>query len=382
MASLLRVPEVAAGATEVVLAEWLVGERVPVTAGQPIVLIETEKASVEVEAEADAVLLRALVPGGATVAVGAPMAVLGARDEQDTDVDRLLADLGVGASKPGRVFISPIARKLLKESGLSVDHVRGTGPNGRIVRRDVESAVARAKETPAPQPEPEPDGHRDVPASRVRRAVATRLTNSKATIPHFYVKRTARIDALLALRIQLNEVAPVKISVNDLIVRAVGVAHQAVPECNVVWTGDAVRQFESVDVAVAVASARGLVTPVVRDVQASTPSAVAARVQELVARAGDGTLRQQDLEGGSITVSNLGMYGVEEFAAIINPPHSAILAVGAALPTPVVVAGAVEVATQVTLVLSVDHRAIDGALAARWLAALVTALEQPLRLVA
>jgi pyruvate dehydrogenase E2 component (dihydrolipoamide acetyltransferase) len=421
MATLLRMPEVAAGATEAVLSEWLVKENAPFTAGDPIALIETDKASVEISAETDAVILRTLVPGGALVEVGSPVALLGGDGDRPGDADRLLADLGVGnglaltqapvrsdvpepAHAPleaksngsaNRIFISPLARKLLKEAGLTPDQVQGTGPNGRIVRRDVDAACANASQPTAAQATPtqatppatrstEPvtrRGRNETPHTRLRRAIAERLTASKQTIPHFYVKRSARIDALLALRGQLNEASLRKISVNDLVLRAVGVAHQAVPAVNVVWTDNALRQFESVDVGVAIAGERGLVTPVLRGVESTSPGAIAGQVQDFVRQAGDGTLRQNDLEGGSITVTNLGMFGVDEFSAIINPPHSAILAVGAATKAPIVVDDRIEIATQLSLVLSVDHRAIDGALAARWMAALVRALEEPLRLV-
>jgi pyruvate dehydrogenase E2 component (dihydrolipoamide acetyltransferase) len=305
-------------------------------------------------------------------------------------------------------LISPLARRILRQAGLTTEGITGTGPGGRIVRRDVEQAVEKAVEQarrpaagPAPQPRPAPApvtspapatalrpsgldarGYQEVPHSRVRRAIAARLTASKQSIPHFYVKRTARIDALLDLRRRLNEVSPQKISVNDLLLRAVATTHVAVPEANAIWTEDAVRVFDSVDVAVAIASQRGLVTPVLRDVQKTAPSAIALRTREFVRLADEGRLAQRDLEGGSITVTNLGMYGVEEFSAIINPPHSAILAVGAGAPAPVIVDGAVEVATVLSLVLSVDHRVIDGALAARWMDVLVTTVQEPLRLLA
>jgi pyruvate dehydrogenase E2 component (dihydrolipoamide acetyltransferase) len=210
--------------------------------------------------------------------------------------------------------------------------------------------------------------------------VASRLSTSKQTVPHFYLKRAVRIDALLQLRAQLNDVSPQRISVNDLVVRAVAVAHQATPEANVIWTDDALRRFESVDIGVAIASERGLVTPVVRGVESTTPSGIARRIRELVEQAGTGKLHQRDLEGGTISVTNLGMYGVDEFAAIINPPQSAILAVGAGAPQPVVTDGIIEVATLMNLVLSVDHRAIDGALAAQWMAELVAVIEEPMRL--
>jgi pyruvate dehydrogenase E2 component (dihydrolipoamide acetyltransferase) len=454
VATLLRVPEVAAGATEAVLSEWLVAENASFTAGDPIVVIETDKAVVEVPADVDAVLLRQLVTGGTPVEVGAPIALLGDASDTGGDLDRLLADLGVtpapttdagpetgvdapafgsvhaapepetapepevagtpdtpaaelpsvpespaapapvlsapSANGSGRVFASPLARRILASAGLTTDGIPGTGPGGRIVRRDAEAAVQRAAAptpapaapaaAPAPAAAAAERGHRDVPHTRMRRAIAARLTASKQSIPHFYVRRTARLDALLELRRGLNEVSPQKISVNDLLLKAVALAHLEVPDANAIWTDDAVRVFESVDVAVAVASDRGLVTPVLRDVQASSLGAIARQTREFVRLANEGRLAQSDLEGGSIAVTNLGMYGVEEFAAIINPPQSSILAVGAAVPTPVVVDGAVEVATVLTVVLSVDHRVIDGALAARWMDALVSIVEQPLRL--
>jgi pyruvate dehydrogenase E2 component (dihydrolipoamide acetyltransferase) len=214
----------------------------------------------------------------------------------------------------------------------------------------------------------------------MRRAVAQRLTRSKQEVPHFYLTRSARIDALLDLRRQVNERSAVRISVNDFVLRAVAVAHQAVPDANVIWTEDGMRRFDAVDISVAVASERGLVTPVLRSVESRSLSSVSAQVKAFVSDADAGRLQQKDLEGGSISVTNLGMYGVEEFAAIINPPQSAILAVGAGRPVPAVVDGEVTVVTEMRLVLSVDHRAIDGALAARWMTALVEAVEQPLSL--
>lgn len=473
MASLLRVPEVAAGATEAILSEWLVEENSTFTADQPIVVIETDKAVVEVPAGSAAVLLRHLIRSGASVEVGAPLALVGEEAEKGSDLDQLLTGLGVTApaagkgraladrpgmgsvhaapepetaaepavveadsARPratpaapenagstsgtaseasasgsassdgvpfgtgGRVFASPLSRRLLREAGLGTDGITGTGPGGRVVRRDAEEAVNRAR-TPTPSAAPTPAaaltpaaapaavasgderrGYEDVPHSRVRRAIAARLTASKQSIPHFYVKRTARIDALLDMRRQLNEVSPQKISVNDLLLRAVAVTHALLPEANAIWTDDAVRMFDSVDVAVAIASERGLVTPVLRDVQRTSPGAIASRTKEFKRLADDGKLNQRDLEGGSIAVTNLGMLGVEEFSAIINPPQSSILAVGAGVPAPVVVDGTVQVATVLALVLSVDHRAIDGVLAARWLDLLVQGIEQPLRLLA
>jgi pyruvate dehydrogenase E2 component (dihydrolipoamide acetyltransferase) len=439
MAYLLRVPEVAAGATSVLLSEWLVEKGATLVTGMPIAVIETDKAVVEIEAEADAVLLSTLVEGGQQVDVGSPMALLGGEDETGADIDALLGQLGVehgtgnGNAAPSRRevpeaeaespspgqdaapqvisqetpleseppteaegeagerrFVSPIARRLLKEAGIPADSVTGTGPRGRVVRRDVEKAIAAKQRPPAVAPAApaatpaSSDGggsYTDTPHTKVRRAIASRLTASKQEIPHFYVRRAARIDALLALRSQLNDHSPVKLSVNDFILRSVAVAHTEVPDANVVWTDDAIRKFDHVDISVAIASERGLVTPVVRSVESSSISSVSASVKGFVELANAGRLQQRDLEGGSITVTNLGMYGVDEFSAIINPPQSAILAVGAGKPVVDVVDGAAAVVTAVNLVLSVDHRAIDGALAAQWMGALVAALENPLRLV-
>jgi pyruvate dehydrogenase E2 component (dihydrolipoamide acetyltransferase) len=205
---------------------------------------------------------------------------------------------------------------------------------------------------------------------------------SKQTAPHFYLRATLRADRLVALRAELNEGAPTRVSLNDLVIRAVAAAHLRVPEMNVVWTPDAVRAHHTVDIAVAVATDRGLVTPVVRDVASLSVTALAARVRDLAARARDGKLRQDELEGGTISVTNLGMYGVDEFAAIINPPHAAILAVGAVRDEPVVEDGALAVGKLMTVTLSVDHRPVDGVVAARWLAELRDLIEHPVRILA
>jgi pyruvate dehydrogenase E2 component (dihydrolipoamide acetyltransferase) len=214
----------------------------------------------------------------------------------------------------------------------------------------------------------------------MRKAVAARLTESKTTAPHVYVRGVARVDALLQVRADLNDGADLRISVNDLLVKAVAKAHQQVPEMNVVWTGDAIRSFTGVDVSVAVATAKGLVTPVLTGVEGRSITDVARATQDFAARAREGRLQQSELEGGSFTISNLGMYGVEEFAAIINPPQAAILAVGAARQEAVVTDGRLEVATVLRVTLSVDHRPVDGALAARWMKAFVALLERPVRI--
>ena len=427
MARVLRMPEVAANATEAVLAEWLVGENAEFAALDTIATVETEKALVDVEADDAGVVLKTLVPPGALVEVGTPIAVLGAPGEAVADLGAVLAELGVaepvehvvperrsvpdpvvevrGAPAPslettpqnGRIFASPLARKLARLAEIPVEQIAGTGPRGRILRRDVEAAVAarpstpvveqqapaRVVETPAPtQGSASKVEPVDIPHSRLRRAVASRLAESKQTAPHFYLRATVRADRLVDLRAELNEGAETRVSLNDLVVKAVAAAHARVPEMNVVWTPDAVRSFSTVDVAVAVATDRGLVTPVLRDVTSLTVTAVAAKVQDLAARAREGRLKQDELEGGTISVTNLGMYGVEEFAAIINPPHAAILAVGAVRDEPVVEDGAVVPGQVMTVTLSVDHRPVDGVVAARWLAAFVDLVEHPTRILA
>jgi pyruvate dehydrogenase E2 component (dihydrolipoyllysine-residue acetyltransferase) len=420
MPRLLRMPEVATGATEAVLAEWLVAERAEFAAADTLATVETDKAMVDVEAEDPGVVLKTLVAPGAHVEVGAPIAVLGQPGEAVADIGAVLAELGVAAaatptpsappvtptasatpvsaSGNGRVFASPLARKIARQSGIPVGDITGTGPNGRILRRDVEAAIAAHAAAPpattppaiaplasappasaAPAATAAEDG--DIPHSRQRRAIAARLVESKQTAPHFYVRATVRAERLVALRAEINAGLDdgTRVSLNDLVVKATAAAHQRVPEMNVIWTPDAVRTFRTVDVAVAVATGRGLVTPVLRDVTAQTITQVAARTRDLAARARDGRLRQEELEGGTISVTNLGMYGVAEFAAIINPPHAAILAVGAVRDEPVVEDGAVVPGQVMTVTLSVDHRPVDGVIAARWLAALKELLENPLR---
>ncbi|MDQ1598910.1 MAG: hypothetical protein QOD68_384 [Actinomycetota bacterium] len=412
MAELLRMPEIAANTTEAVLSSWPLAENSAFARDDVIATVETAKAVVDVAAEADGVLLRMLVQPGAEVEVGAPIALIGAPGEQVADLDAALADLGVGA--PGssaergvdpvdipetapsedpvpapsnghsRVFASPLARRLAHKAGLSIDQLTGTGPNGRILRRDVEQAQAapRPAAAAAPQRSAQPAAFTDVPHTKLRRLIAARLTESTQTAPHFYLRGSARVDRLLELREELNDGVHARVSVNDLVVKAVAQAHLLVPAMNVTWGEDAVRSYASVDVAVAVATEHGLVTPVLRSVEQMTVTAVASAVQDVVERARAGRLQQHELEGGSISVTNLGMYGTEEFAAIINPPQAAILAVGAAREEPVVVDGALQVGQVMRLTLSVDHRPVDGVVAAQWMRAFVDLLEHPARILA
>ncbi|MBZ2196623.1 2-oxo acid dehydrogenase subunit E2 [Occultella gossypii] len=401
MPTLVRMPEVLANTTEGVLATWLVAEGTGVSVGQPLAEIETEKAVVEYQAESDGVLGRRLVAAGATVDVGAPIAVLLAPGEDDAVLAAFLAQVGQGDATPdggvgpgGRVFASPLARKLARDQGLDLAVLRGSGPRGRIVRRDVEaaasaaSAASTAATTDAVRDEratavgPDRTGtpaaaFTDVPHTRMRRAVARRLAESKATVPHYYLTAEVRVDALLDLRRRINADGGHRVSVNDLVVRAVAAAHERVPDLNAIWTDDAVRTFAGVDIAVAVSTDHGLYTPVVRGVERMRLRELSTAIADLATRARERRLRQDELEGGSFTVSNLGSYGVREFAAIINPPHAGILAVGVAEQRPVVTDGALGVATVMTCTLSVDHRVADGTLAARWLEAFTRVVEEP-----
>lgn len=396
MAKLLRMPEVAADMSAAVLRDWLVPDGTPFSARDALATIETDKAMVDVEADEDGVLLRRLVTAGARVGAGEPIAVLGERGERVDDLAALLAELGVPAGTPppdgatapdGRIFASPLARRLAKEAELAVGEITGTGPGGRIVRRDVEAAIAARGLVTQPvavvaSASAESATYTEIPHSRMRLAIAARLTESQRTAPHFHLRGTVRVDKLLKLRARLNEQAPVRISITDLMVKAAARAHSLVPEMNVIWTADAIRSFSSVDIAVAVATDRGLVTPVLRGVDGRSLSSVSANLKELASRAEAGELRQDELDGGTLSVTNLGMYGTEEFAAIINPPQAAILAVGAVRREPVVRKGKPAVAAVVRCTLSVDHRPVDGVVAARWMDAFVRTVENPVRILA
>jgi pyruvate dehydrogenase E2 component (dihydrolipoamide acetyltransferase) len=406
MASILRMPEVAANATEAVLLTWPVSEGTEFSVQDAIVTVETEKAVVDIEAEADGVLLKTLVSEGVSVEVGAPIAILGEPGEQVDEVDSLLAELGVtavaaAATVPvrrdvpngmhpagSRLFASPLARRLAKEANLGLEQIDGTGPGGRIVRRDVEEATQRRKEFDEAAPAVNaldatvaaPATYVDTPHSKMRRAIAARLTESKQSIPHFYLRSTCNVDELLVLRQRLNAESPVKISINDLVIKAAAKTQVLVPALNVIWTPDAIRRFGTVDVSVAIATDGGLVTPVLRSVERLSISAVAAQVQDFVARARIGKLKQDEIEGGAVSITNLGRLGTEEFSAIINPPQAAILAVGAARQEPIVKKGKLEVGTVMRVTLSVDHRSVDGAPAAEWMKTFVSVIENPLQI--
>ncbi|HEX4396649.1 MAG TPA: dihydrolipoamide acetyltransferase family protein [Trebonia sp.] len=431
MASVVRMPSVLAGASEAAIASWLVAPGDSVAVGQPLAEIETEKALVEYAAEQAGVVGRLVLAAGDTGGIGDPIAVLVADGETDADIDAALgsetpapaqapAPTVAAAPAPSgtrsmdhrppekavdgpstangqqptapergsRIFASPLVRKIAGERGIDLAAIAGTGPNGRIVRRDLEQFLATQPERVEPEPVQTPApvqastpvvaGDRLVPHTPMRRAIARRLTESKATTPHFYMVTECVVDELLELRKRINESSPVKISVNDFVVMAAGAAFRDVPEANVTWTDEGMLEHGSVDISIAVATEGGLVTPVLRGVDGKRLSDVARESQDLARRARERRLRQDELEGGTFSISNLGMYGTLEFSGIINPPQSGLLAVGAARQQPVVTDGAVTVATVMRCTLSIDHRALDGALAARWLAAFTIRLEHPL----
>ncbi len=415
MAHLLRMPSVLAGASEAVLLAWTVEVGSSFAEGDSLAEIETDKALVELAAEESAILGRTLVSDGTKVTVGDAIAVLAESGDSDDDIESVAAEARqatsevadepepepdpaalatapeASASTPnGRLFISPLVRRLTREQGIDPAELTGTGPGGRIVRRDLEAWLAsRSAEpeaapvsaTPAPAATAadveSPSGFEDVPHTSMRRAIARRLTESKSTIPHFYLSADLRVGRLLELREEINSTQDVRVSVNDLLVKAIGTAFQRVPQANVIWTDEALRRFDTIDVAVAVTTDRGLLTPVVRDVASQSLAQLSATIADLVERARSGRLLQHELEGGSFSISNLGMYGTPEFSAILNPPQSGILAVGAARQAAVVDDGQILVAEVMSVTMSVDHRAVDGALAAQWLAAFTAVVENP-----
>ncbi|HWK19544.1 MAG TPA: dihydrolipoamide acetyltransferase family protein [Microbacteriaceae bacterium] len=436
MATIVRMPAALAQVTEGAIQTWLVEVGQSIAVGDLIAEIETEKAVVEFAAEVEGTVGRLLVRAGQNVDVGTPILVITTAGESEADIDKALAEIGsetaaapaeaaptegapvqaaaqapapaevsitpgdaatsgapsedegrVEDSTGDRVFASPIVRRLAKERGLDLAAVAGTGPNGRITRRDLDAAPAQpvaADASPSrnqPAPAGAPAAFSDIPLTGMRKAIARRLTESKSTVPHFYVTAHVKADALLALRKQANEGAEVKISVNDFVLKAVAGALVRVPASNAIWNGDSIRQFSGADIGVAIAIENGLLTPVIRGVDRMSLTEIQQTVADFAARAKAGKIKLDELEGGSFAVSNLGMYGVDEFSAILNPPQSGILAVSAAKPRPVVGDdGQLTVASVMTVTLSADHRVVDGAVAAEWMAAFVDLIEHPVKM--
>lgn len=366
---------------------------------------ETVQGIVPVEAPAQTPAAEPVAAPAATPAPAEPArpatASGGGQDAADDAPATSAPDAGSGE----RRFASPLARRLAKELGVDIASLTGSGPGGRIVRDDVKAAAesapasgqAAAPAAPAPAPASDastaaapapgakpatlPDGATSEPHSRLRKLIASRLQESKRTAPHFYLTKHLDVTALLELRAQVNAQSTVRVSVNDFFVKAAARALIDVPEMNVIWTDEAVVSFPTADVSVAVASERGLVTPTIRSIESLSLSSLSAKIKDAVSRANAGKLQQSELEGGTLSISNLGMFGVDEFAAIINPPQAAILAIGAARRQPVFAEdGSVVPADIVTVTLSVDHRPVDGAIAARWLARLAELVENPMQI--
>jgi pyruvate dehydrogenase E2 component (dihydrolipoamide acetyltransferase) len=435
MATEILMPALSPTMEEGTLAKWLVKEGDAVKSGQILAEIETDKATMEFEAVDEGKIGKILIAEGtAGVKVNTPIAVLLEDGESLSDVKATApvkaeaeaapaapAPVVASAAPPApaapqadgkRVFASPLARRIAKDKGLDLSQIAGSGPHGRIVRADVEGATAAPKAAPAPTASATAPAaaapakpvmalgmsaetvlkmyadrdFTEVPLDGMRRTIAARLTEAKQTIPHFYLRRSVRLDALMAFREQLNKTLEgrgVKLSVNDFIIKACAIALQQVPDCNAVWAGDRILKLKPSDVAVAVAIDGGLFTPVLRDADKKSLSALSAEMKDLATRAKTKKLAPHEYQGGSFAISNLGMMGIENFDAVINPPHGSILAVGAGIKQPVVLAdGSLGVATVMSMTLSVDHRVIDGALGAAFLKAVIEALENPMTMLA
>ena len=426
MAIEIKMPALSPTMTTGTLAKWLVGEGDHVNSGDVIAEIETDKATMEVESVDDGVMAKIFVDAGTeNVAVGAVIAVLAEDGETASDVAKaglqepsspvpvtsvaaeaqeraepapataapvtaapvkaVPAPKSKSSDKP-RIFASPLARRIAADRNIALEGITGSGPYGRILRRDVESAAtAPIAQTTAALAGATPAGATQqgdsylVANSQMRKAIASRLQESKQQAPHFYLTVDCVIDNLLEARKALNAKAAegIKISVNDMIIRAAAMALIAVPEANASWEGENTRLFRHADIAMAVAIDGGLITPIVWAAEQKGLAALSQVTSDLAARARDGKLAASEYTGGSFTISNLGMFGVREFAAVINPPHGGILAVGAGEQRPIVIDGNLAVATVMSVTLSADHRAVDGAVGARWLQAFKGFVENP-----
>ena len=421
----ILMPALSPTMTEGKLAKWMKAEGDFVELGDVIAEIETDKATMEVEAVDEGTLGKILVAEGTEgVAVNSVIALLLEEGEDASALDGAAAappppapaaapteapapapaapppaatpaPPPLAAPSGGRVFASPLARRIAADAGLDLAQITGSGPHGRIVKADVETAIAtgvgkaaalapEAAAAPTAAPVPSPAGaYTEIPNTTMRKVIAERLSASKREIPHFYLSIDCDIDALMDLRQQLNAKSPegegaYKLSVNDFVVRAVALAIRAYPGVNISWTEDAVRQYADVDVCVAVATPNGLITPVVRNADNKGLATLSNEVKDLAGKARDGKLIPEEYQGGGFTISNLGMYGIPTFSAIINPPQSCLLAVGAAEKRPVVKDGALAVATMMTCTLSTDHRTVDGAIGAEFLGVFKRLIEQPL----
>ncbi|GAJ29231.1 pyruvate dehydrogenase complex dihydrolipoamide acetyltransferase [Acidomonas methanolica] len=419
MATELLMPALSPTMTEGKLARWVKQEGDSVASGDVIAEIETDKATMEIEAVEEGILGRILVAEGTEgVAVNTPIGILVAEGEDVPSgavapKEKKAPSESAATARPepapktrpepartpgrpaptpsaARLFASPLARRIAKDRGVDLAMLKGSGPNGRILRRDVEAAEAmpsaRVVETPVEAPVAG-GGSTATPLSSMRKVIARRLTEAKATVPHFYVSIDVRLDALLALRAQLRAAAAadgneaLRLSVNDMLIKAAALTLRRVPEVNVSFGGDTLIQHQDIDISMAVAIPDGLITPIIRRADRKSLREIGLESAELAARAKAGKLKPEEFQGGTFSVSNMGMFGVSAFSAIINPPQAAILAIAAGEKRPVVKDDALAIATVMTATLSADHRVIDGALAARWMAAFRSVVENPMTLV-
>ncbi|MCF6232825.1 MAG: pyruvate dehydrogenase complex dihydrolipoamide acetyltransferase [Rhodobacteraceae bacterium] len=404
------------------LAKWLVKEGDTVSSGDLLAEIETDKATMEFEAVDEGTITKLLIPEGTEgVKVNTAIALLLEDGEsadgpataattpeapKASDAGAEVTPAGV-AEKPAtpaltkgtRVFASPLARRIAADKGLDLSQISGSGPHGRIVKADVDAAASTSAPLKAPAPTlatgPTADAvarmyegreYQEIPLNGMRKIIAARLTEAKQSIPHFYLRRDIQLDALLTFRAEINAqlaTRNIKLSVNDFIIKACALALQSVPDANAVWAGDRIFKLTPSDVAVAVAIEGGLFTPVLKDAETKSLSALSTEMKDLAARAKTRKLAPHEYQGGSFAISNLGMMGIDNFDAVINPPHGAILAVGAGKKKPVVTKdGDLGIATIMSVTLSVDHRVIDGALGAELLQAIVDNLENPIAMLA
>jgi pyruvate dehydrogenase E2 component (dihydrolipoyllysine-residue acetyltransferase) len=435
----ILMPALSPTMTEGNLARWIKKEGDAVHSGDVLAEIETDKATMEVEAVDDGRVGKILVPEGTQgVKVNQPIALLLGEGEDEAALTALAAPRAqpsvpappaetarpVAASAPaagqtaparavagngrnGRIFASPLARRMAQQAGLDLAALTGSGPQGRIVKSDIEAALSAARTPAAAPPAARPavppaaalptlpgapalskervlalagnPPYTERPLNAMRRVIARRLTESKQTVPHFYLTIDCEIDALLKIRAELNAKSDAyRISVNDFVIRAAALALRQVPAANASWSDEAILLWDTVDIAVAVALDDGLITPIVKQADRKGLAAIASETKDLAARARAGKLKLEEFQGGTFSISNLGMFGVREFAAVINPPHGGILAVGAGEKRPVVKDGALAVATVMSCTLSCDHRAVDGAVGAQFLAAYKKLVEDPL----
>ncbi len=411
MAEVIEMPRLSDTMTEGVIAKWHKKVGDPVKPGDLLAEIETDKATMEFEAPVGGVLLYIGAPENQPIPIGEPIAIIGKPDE---DISALIQKGGISAagtqskasmapvadapaipampaapavrdlpSPEARLKASPLARSMAREAGIDLRMLQGTGEGGRIIRRDVEAYLARAAaetKTSSPPPQPATAPYQEVPLSQMRKTIARRLTASMQEAPHFYLTRSISMEAAAAWREKLNALSPVKISFNDLIIKAVAMALRKHPYLNAAWMGDHIRLYQEVHIGFAVAVEEGLIVPVIRHADRKGLSEIATETSMLAQKARERKLTPEEYTGSTFSISNLGMFGIEEFTAVINPPEAAILAVGAIQPVPIVKGDKIEVERRMRVTLSCDHRVVDGASGAAFLATLTELLEEPARL--